>query len=95
MKKIILAAILFTGIFKAVTAQTVIYSEPDRDESRNMNYEIIGKVSGNIVIYKSYRDMHFVVAYDNNMQQLNKSKLDYINETLLSEDFIQYPDFFT
>ena len=40
---------LWAGILQA---QNINYSIPDRDDSKDMNFEIIGKVSGNYSIYK-------------------------------------------
>ena len=34
-------------------AQKIVYSEPDRDDNRRMNFEIIGKTGGNFLIYKN------------------------------------------
>ena len=33
--------------------QKIVYSDPEKDDSRKMNFEIIGKVSGNFLIFKS------------------------------------------
>ncbi|MEO8173541.1 MAG: hypothetical protein ABI581_10675, partial [Sediminibacterium sp.] len=94
MKKpvtLIIACLLFASL--AGFAQRITYSEPDKDDARTLNFEIVGKLGGNIMVYKNYRDLHYMAIYDNEMQQLNKVKLDFLNFRVLSTEFIQYPDF--
>ncbi|MES2003191.1 MAG: hypothetical protein V4450_01620 [Bacteroidota bacterium] len=77
----------FTGF-----AQRITYSEPDRDDAKNISFEIMGKINGKVLVYKNYRDLHYVATYDNEMKQVDKVKLDFINYRVLNTDFIQYPD---
>src|SRR5438128_282481 len=75
-------------------AQTITYSEPDRDDARAMNFEVLGKLNGNILVYKNYRDQHFIAVYDNDMKQVERVKLDFLNgNKILNTEFIQYPDY--
>ncbi|HVZ26309.1 MAG TPA: hypothetical protein VG842_09655 [Sediminibacterium sp.] len=74
-------------------AQQVIYSQPDREDPRTLNFEVLGKIGGNILVYKNYRDVHFMAVFNNEMQQIQKKKLDFANFRLLGTDFIAYPDF--
>lgn len=78
----------------ASSAQKISYSDPDRDDPRSVDFEIIGKVGGNILVYKNYRELHFIYVYDNDMKLLNRVKLNDIPEKINDADFIQYPDFF-
>jgi hypothetical protein len=75
-------------------AQKVIYSEPDRNDSRRMNFEIIGKVSGNFLIYKSIGSKNYISIYDNEMKQVDKIEHDYLpNDRLINIDFFPYSDY--
>jgi hypothetical protein len=77
-------------------AQRITYSEPDRDDARTLNFEVVGKINGRYLIYKNYRDLHYVSVYDNEMKLVEKSKLDFINSMsarVLNTEFIQYMDF--
>jgi hypothetical protein len=77
-----------------VTAQKITYSNPDDEDGRQLSaYEIIGKVGGNILIYKNYRDDHYVTTYDQQMKQTAKEKLEKMPDRLINSDFINYPDF--
>ena len=53
--------------------QKIVYSEPEKDDSRRMDFEIIGKVSGNILVYKKIRSKAYIAVYNNNMEQIGKA----------------------
>src|SRR6478609_5363508 len=74
-------------------AQRITYSDPDKDDARTLNFEILGKMNGKVLVYKNYRDLHYVAAYDNDMKMVDKNKLDFITSRVLSTDFIMYTDF--
>ncbi len=89
---ILLIAASFSFI-SALNAQRVVYSDPDRDDARTMGFEIIGKMNGNILIYKSYRDQHFISVLDQDMKQVEKNRLDFIPEKTNDVELIQYSDY--
>ncbi|MCW3088158.1 MAG: hypothetical protein JWQ78_1544, partial [Sediminibacterium sp.] len=94
MKKpvaLIIAFLLIAGL--GSHAQKITYTEPDRDDSRTMNFEVIGKMNGKILVYKNYRDLHFIATYDNDMKAVEKVKLDFLNYRVLNSEFIQYSDY--
>jgi hypothetical protein len=75
-------------------AQKIVYSEPDKDETRRMDFEVIGKVGGNFMIYKNIRGKNFISLYDNDMQQIAKSEHNYIpDDRLINVDFFSYTDY--
>ena len=80
-------------VCSGLQSQRIIYSEPDKDDSRTLNFEVVGKMNGNILVYKSYQNMHFISVLDADMKQIEKNKLDFINEKVQDVDLIQYPDF--
>jgi hypothetical protein len=74
-------------------AQKIIYSEPDKDETRRMNFEVIGRVGGNFMIYKNIRGKNFISVYGNDMQQIVKSEHKYLpDDRLINVDFFPYTD---
>lgn len=84
------AALVFGN---GVWAQKIIYSETDRDENRRMTFEVMGKVSGNFLVYKNYRGKSFVSVYDNDMKQVAKEAQSLIpDERLINIDFYSYAD---
>jgi hypothetical protein len=87
----LIASFLFTVTLGF--GQKIVYSEPDRDDARTLNFEVVGKLGGKFLIYKNYRDLHFIATYDTDMKMVDKTKLDFINYRILNTEFIQYPEF--
>ena len=86
--------LFFSFSFSAITAQRIQISEPDRDDSRRMNFEIIGKMENNYLIYKSVRGDNFICVYDNDMKLIKKVKHEYLpDERMINVDFFPYQDF--
>jgi hypothetical protein len=88
-----LLLIVGSFVFGSGFSQRVQYSEPDREDMRQTNFEIIGKVSGNFLVHKNNRDNHAISVYDNDMKQKERVKLDFLPDRIINSDFIAYPDF--
>jgi hypothetical protein len=85
---------LFIAPASVAVAQKIVYSEPERDDTRRMNFEIIGKMNGNFMVYKNIRNKHAVVLLDNDMKQVSRVEHDYLpSDRLINVDFLAYPDF--
>ena len=93
-KNIIVLVISVLLISIAASAQKITYSDPEREDLRNMGFDIIGKMNGNIVIYKNNRDLHSICIYDPAMKLVNKVRMTFLTDRIFKPDFIQYPDFF-
>jgi hypothetical protein len=78
----------------ATYGQHITYSEPDREDARVLNFEVIGRMNGKILVYKNYRDLHFMAVYDNDMKLVDRVKLDFLNTRILNTEFIQYAEHF-
>ncbi len=76
-------------------AQRIVYSEPDRDDSRRMDFEIAGKIGGNFLIYKNTRGKNWISVLDNDMIQVSKVEQDYVpdNDRMINVEFFPYGDF--
>jgi hypothetical protein len=77
------------------TAQKIVYSEPDKDDTRRMNFEVAGKVGGNFLVYKNIRNKNWIAVLDNDMVQIAKVEQDYVpdNDRMINTDFFPYSDF--
>lgn len=93
LKRSLLALItLFFAV--ASFGQKIVYSEPERDDSRRMDFEIIGKVSGNFLVYKKIRTRAYVAVYNTDMEQVEKEEQEYLpDDRLINVDFFPYNDF--
>ena len=93
-KQLLLFVICTLGFYVS-KAQKIVYSEPDKEDNRRMNFEIIGKVRGNYLIYKNNRSKSWVSVFDNDMKEISKVYADYLPENkLINIDFFPYNDFF-
>jgi hypothetical protein len=77
------------------SSQKIVYSEPDRDDTRRMDFEIAGKIGGNFLVYKNTRGRNWITVLDNDMQQVAKVEQDYVpdNDRMINVDFFPYNDF--
>jgi hypothetical protein len=75
-------------------AQRIFYSEIERDDYRQMNFEIIGKVGGNINVYKNFRSNNDISVYNTEMKLKNKVRLDMMPDKVSNVDFVVYQDFY-
>ena len=90
-----LVSLLFLMVlFNWVNAQRILISEPDKEDSRRMDFEIIGKMGNNYLIYKNIRNESFICLYDNEMKMIKKVKHEYLpDDRMINVDFFTYPDF--
>ncbi len=93
-KWFILAVVMVcTGLI--ATAQKIVYSEPDKDDTRRMDFEIAGKIGGNFLLYKNTRSKNWISVLDNDMKEIAKVDQDYVpdNDRMINVDFFPYNDF--
>jgi hypothetical protein len=90
-----LLLLILTAAFLPSFAQKIVYSEADKDDTRRMNFEIAGKVSGNFLIYKYTRSRNWICILDNDLQEIAKVEQDYVpdNDRVINVDFFPYNDF--
>lgn len=74
-------------------SQNIVYSEPERQDDRDISFDIIGKLNGNILVYKNVRWKHAISIYDKDMQLKERTELDFMPEKTVNVDFVVYPDF--
>jgi hypothetical protein len=89
--------ILFGLFFIAplpLAAQTVKISDYDREDTRDMNFEIIGKMNSNILVYKNIRSKHKINIFDKDMNTLETVRLNFIPDRTFNIDFVSYADHF-
>ncbi len=84
---------LFFGL-QLCYGQRIVYSEPDREDAKSINFDIVGKLDNNIVVYKNYRGNHSVTLYDDNMKQVAKEPLNFMPDKVINSEVLPYKDFF-
>lgn len=94
MKHLLLLMAAALLLFVKTNAQRIIYSEPNKDDLRQTNFEIIGRYGSNVLVYKNYRNKNIISAYDADMKEINRQVLDYLpDQKIINVDFISYPDY--
>ncbi|HEV7333061.1 MAG TPA: hypothetical protein VGN63_18640 [Flavisolibacter sp.] len=84
--------IFFTAL--STNAQKIVYSDIDDDDNRRMQFEVIGKVQGNFLIYKNIRNKNYISVYNNEMEQIAREEMDFASDDrILNIDFVPYQDF--
>jgi len=91
----ILFCFAFIAVFPHILpAQKISYSQPEKDDVRSSDFDIIGKIGGKYLVYKNTRNNYFVSVYDDDMKLIDKVKLDFMPEKLINSDIITYKDYF-
>jgi hypothetical protein len=75
-------------------AQRIQYTEPEQDDSRRTNFDIIGRVSGNILVFKNNRSSNAISIYNDDMKLIRRVPIDFLPDRYSNIEFVQYPDFF-
>lgn len=93
MRKQLVLFFIFITIFTAGFAQQISYTQPEQQDSRSLNFQIIGKIHDNFLIYKNIRNDYAVCSYDNSMKLLNRINMTFMPDNTLNVDFVLLPDF--
>jgi hypothetical protein len=86
-------AIFFLFSFTAVAnAQQITFSEPYRDDIQTMNFDILGKMNGNTVIFKNVRWKYALNFFNDSMRLVKQAELEYLPSKTVNVDCIAYSD---
>jgi len=94
MKKLIYIIVFLFFVSQFSFSQMITYSQPVKEDTRDINFEVIGKMKGDFLIFKNLKGNYAVSIYDNDMQLVNNVKLDFLPEKTFNVNFVAYPDFF-
>ncbi|HEX7847202.1 MAG TPA: hypothetical protein VF476_15485 [Chitinophagaceae bacterium] len=94
-RKILFLSVLLWSFLPSFS-QKIVYSGYGNDDTRRMNFDVIGKLNGNFLVYKNVRNNNWITVYDNDMQEIAKVKQDYLPDMdrVINVDFFPYNDFF-
>ena len=94
MKNLIFSIIVLFILPVALFSQRVTYSDFEQEDSRDINFEIIGKMNGNFLVYKNIRWRHKINIFGDDMKIKETIKLDFIPDKTFNVDFVTYPNHF-
>src|SRR6185437_4661666 len=93
MMKNIFLFVLLSIFYTAVFSQHITYSQPESGDSKSMDFQIIGKLKENFLIYKNNRNDYAICSYDDEMRLIGRTNLTMMPDKVLNVDFVVYPDF--
>lgn len=88
----LLAILFFFFAARSTYAQQIIFSEPYRDDSQTMNFDILGKINGNTVVFKDVRWRYALNFFNDSMRLIKQVDLDLVGKTF-NVDCIAYSDY--
>lgn len=95
MIRVLFFLIIISIAPKTGGCQKVRYSDFDKEDNRDIVFEIIGKMNSNILVYKNIRRwQHRISILGDDMQIKETIKLDFVPEKTFNVDFVPFPDFF-
>ena len=74
-------------------AQNITYSVVHTENSRDVSFEILGKVGPNYLVFKSLGWKNIMQVFDKNMKELSNERLKFMPDQTLNVDFVTYPDY--
>ena len=77
-----------------LNAQQIQYSDPLKDNSNNINFDIIGKFSKNIVVLKKNSWRYDLNVFNDSMQLQETIDLDFLPSRTLHVDYAAFPNHF-
>ncbi|OQP53719.1 hypothetical protein A4R26_07065 [Niastella populi] len=91
-RQLLLVALLLVAFSYISSAQRITYSLAEREDSRRTDFEIIGKIGANVLVFKNNRNENAISVYNNDMKLLERVKLEYVDDRWINVDFIPYSD---
>ena len=76
------------------TAQNITYSVVHNESASEANFEILGKVGANFLVFKNISWKSILQVFDKDMKELSNERIKFLPEKVLNVDFITYPGYF-
>lgn len=92
--KLFICSIISLFIYCECTAQKITYGVRHNESARETNFEILGKVGPNYIVFKNIAWRNIIQVFDKDMKELSNERLNYIPEKILNADFVTYANNF-
>lgn len=93
LSSLLLTLTLLAGAVAKAQVQQITYSEPYKDDGRRTNFEIIGKMNGNYLVFKNNNSNCAISVYDSAMREQQREPLSFMPPHYINIDFVPYADF--
>src|SRR5204863_7729052 len=94
MRKLFLSSIAIGLLHLLSPAQKISFSAPEKEDTRSVDFDIIGKMDNHYLVYKRIRSSYAISVYDNSMKLLDHVNMDFLPDKLINSDIIPYKDYF-
>lgn len=85
--------IVWCSMAHMAIAQKLVYSDPEKNEARQTNFEILGKYNDNYLVYKNYRATNTISVFNNDMKLVKNIALDFMPDRVIEANFVSYSDY--
>jgi hypothetical protein len=93
LSSLLLTLTMLSPLLLKAQVQQITYTEPEREDGRRTNFEIIGKIDGNYLVFKNNNSISGVSIYDSTMHLQQRVPLTFMPERYINVDFVAYPDY--
>ena len=90
---LLLTITLLNAPFAKAQVSQIVYSEPEREDGRRTNFEIIGKMNGNYLVFKNNGSNNSISVYDSTMKALQRVPLTFMPDRYINIDWVAFPDY--
>ncbi len=87
-------SLLFLVCTHTLFAQNITYSTVHKETANDANFEILGKVGPNYIVFKNLVWKNILQVFDQNMKELSNERIKFMPEKLINADFVTYNDYF-
>jgi hypothetical protein len=91
---LVLTLTLMAPSLAKAQVQQITYTEPEREDGRRTNFEVIGKINGNYLVFKNNNSTSAISIYDNGMHLQQRVPLTFMPERYINVDFVAFPEYF-
>ncbi|WP_431211849.1 hypothetical protein ACQ86N_39645 [Puia sp. P3] len=90
---LLFALTLTVAVQVKAQVQQITYTEPEREDGRRTNFEIIGKINDNFLVFKNNNSTNAISIYDSDMKLQQRVPLSFLPDKYINVDFVAYPEF--
>jgi hypothetical protein len=90
VEKLILSILSVLFIAGSLDAQSIFYSEPDKNETKQANFDIIGRFGEKVLVFKNLKSASYISVYDPQMKLVENVALEFMPPRVLEYDILAF-----
>lgn len=92
--KLIICLVIPIVFSSTLYAQKIVYSTTHNEPANDVNFEILGKIGSNYIVFKNINWRNLFQVFDQDMKEISNERIKFLPEKLINADFVSYPDHF-